>query len=375
MKLAHLADLHIGKRIYNFSMLVEQKYILQKISKILQEERVDAVLIAGDVYDTPLPPIEAVQLLDAFLTDLAKAAIKVFIISGNHDSAQRLSFGTNLLAKSAVYISPPFNGTTEPIELVDEFGLVYIYLLPFLKPIYAKKAWPDEVIQSYDDAVRIAVQKMQIDESKRNVIVSHQFVTGATTSESEEINIGGLDNISATIFAPFDYAALGHIHRPQQIGSPKVRYAGTPLCYSFSECGQDKTMTIVELAQKGNVEIATRALKPLHAMRQIRGSYEELTLRENYIHEATKDYLSIVLTNEDEIPDAISKLRIIYPNIMKLSYDNKRSKMDAPLEGNKDERLQPLDLLQEFYCQQNNKELNNEQETFVKELISQIWEA
>lgn len=374
MKLAHLADLHIGKRIYNFSMLVEQKYILQKISKILQEERVDAVLIAGDVYDTPLPPIEAVQLLDAFLTDLAKAAIKVFIISGNHDSAQRLSFGTNLLAKSAVYISPPFNGATEPIELVDEFGLVYIYLLPFLKPIYAKKAWPDEVIQSYDDAVRIAVQKMQIDESKRNVIVSHQFVTGATTSESEEINIGGLDNISATIFAPFDYAALGHIHRPQQIGSPKVRYAGTPLCYSFSECGQDKTMTIVELAQKGNVEIATRALKPLHAMRQIRGSYEELTLRENYIHEATKDYLSIVLTNEDEIPDAISKLRIIYPNIMKLSYDNKRSKMDVPLEGNKDERLQPLDLLQEFYCQQNNKDLNNEQETFVKELISQIWE-
>lgn len=374
MKFAHLADLHIGKRINNFSMLEEQKHILSQILNMLYEENVDALLIAGDIYDIPLPPVEAVHLLDKFLTQLSQADIKVLMISGNHDSAQRLSFGSELLDKSGIYIAPVFNGLNEPITFTDEFGPLHIYLLPFLKPLYAKRAWPEEKIESYEDAVQTAVDKMKINEDERNIIVAHQFVTGAQTSDSEEISIGGLDNISASIFFPFDYAALGHIHRPQQIGRESIRYAGTPLKYSFSECSHEKTVTFIELHEKGNIYIYAKKLRPLHDMRLLRGSYEELTLRDNYRGTAAEDYLSVTLTDEKEIPDAISRLRTIYPNIMKITYDNKRTQNDNVIEPNLRENAQPIELLDEFYALQNNQECSAEQKNFAQSLIEEIWE-
>ncbi|WP_196603679.1 exonuclease SbcCD subunit D [Pectinatus haikarae] len=374
MKFAHLADLHIGKRINNFSMLEDQKYILTQVVNILQKEKPEAVFIAGDIYDTPLPPVEAVRLLDKFLTELAELKMKVFIISGNHDSAERLSFGTGLLNKSGVYISPVFTGIFSPIKIQDEYGSVNIYMLPFLKPVYAKKAWPEEDIRTYDDAVRTAVEKMRIDREARNIIIAHQFVTGAQTSDSEEISIGGLDNISAEIFYPFDYAALGHIHRPQQIGRAFVRYAGTPLKYSFSECGHKKTLAIVNIKEKGKVDISARNLQPLHDMRRIRGNYADLVLRENYEGTDTEDYLAVTLTDENEIPDAIGKLRTIYPNIMKIDYDNKRTQTNNIITANTEKSKLPIDMLSEFYALQNNKPFSKKQRNFAEKLIEQIWE-
>lgn len=374
MKFAHLADLHIGKRINNFSMIEEQKYVLAEIVALLEKEKVDAVFIAGDIYDTPLPPVEAVRLLDKFLTELAAMHVSVFIISGNHDSAERLSFGTELLMKSGVYITSVFTGKELPVKIHDRYGMVNIYMLPFLKPVYARKIWPEENIQTYDDAVRIAVAKMHIDCEQRNVIIAHQFVTGAQTSDSEELSIGGLDNISAEIFAPFDYAALGHIHRPQKIGSVKIRYAGTPLKYSFSECNHQKVLTIVELKEKNNIDIQFKNLHPLHDMRQLRGTYAELTLRKNYETTDTQDYLAITLTDENEIPDAINKLRVIYPNIMKINYDNKRTQTNNIITADTQEHKQPIDMLKDFYFLQNNKTFSDEQQHFAENLIRQIWE-
>ncbi|WP_196590802.1 exonuclease SbcCD subunit D [Pectinatus frisingensis] len=376
MKFIHLADLHIGKRLNGFSLLDDQKYILTQILKMITDNNPDAIFIAGDIYDTPLPPVEAVRVFDKFLTALAALNLKIFIISGNHDSADRLAFGANLLVKSNVYIAAAFTGDSFPLELHDQYGKINIYMLPFIKPIHAKKIWPNEEIHTYEDAVRIAVKKMDIDQSLRNIIIAHQFVTGAKTSDSEEICVGGLDNISADLLTPFDYAAMGHIHRPQKIGFDTIRYAGTPLKYSFSEATHKKVLTIVELKEKGDLHINLIPLTPLHDMREISGSYAELVNRNNYIGTPVDDYLSITLTDETEIPDAIGKLRTIYPNIMKINYDNTQTRTNNPIINN-DITLakSPADLLESFYLLQNNHPLSSKQQHFANDLIKQIWEA
>ena len=376
MKFLHLSDLHIGKRVNEFSMLEDQEYILTKIINIIDDEKPDAVIIAGDVYDKSVPSAEAVQLFDDFLCRLAQRKLQVFVISGNHDSAERMAFGGRLMDISGVHMSPVYNGNVEPISLDDEFGKVNFFMLPFVKPANVRRFFEDAQIESYTDAVRVAVENMNVNSDERNVIVTHQFVTGAEKCESEEISVGGSDNVDASVFDCFDYVALGHIHGPQNIGSERVRYCGTPLKYSFSEAKHKKSVTIVEMGAKGSLEIKTIALEPKRDMREIKGTYAEITLKENYINTNTDDYMHITLTDEEDIPDAIGKLRVVYPNLMKLDYDNKRTRSSAKLDIIKNiEQRSPLDLFSEFYEKQNNQPMTDGQSEFMKSLIESIWEG
>ena len=376
MKFLYLSDLHIGKRVNEFSMLEDQEYILTKIINIIDDEKPDAVIIAGDVYDKSVPSAEAVQLFDDFLCRLAQRKLQVFVISGNHDSAERMAFGGRLMDISGVHMSPVYNGNVEPISLDDEFGKVNFFMLPFVKPANVRRFFEDAQIESYTDAVRVAVENMNVNSDERNVIVTHQFVTGAEKCESEEISVGGSDNVDASVFDCFDYVALGHIHGPQNIGSERVRYCGTPLKYSFSEAKHKKSVTIVEMGAKGSLEIKTIALEPKRDMREIKGTYAEITLKENYINTNTDDYMHITLTDEEDIPDAIGKLRVVYPNLMKLDYDNKRTRSSAKLDIIKNiEQRSPLDLFSEFYEKQNNQPMTDGQSEFMKSLIESIWEG
>lgn len=376
MKLIHLSDLHLGKRVNEVSMLEDQQYILTEILQIIDREAPDAVLIAGDVYDKSVPSAEAVGLLDEFLVDLSRRELQVFVISGNHDSPERMAFGGRLMERSGVHLAPVYDGKVRPFALSDEYGLVKVYLLPFVKPSHVRRCFPDWEIASYTDALSVAIEAMEVDEAERNVLVTHQFVTGAARCDSEEISVGGTDNVDAAVFAPFDYVALGHIHGPQQVGRETVRYCGTPLKYSFSEAGQQKSVTVVELGEKGSVAVRMVPLTPLRDLAELRGTYQELTFRGFY--EGTsyqRDYVHITLTDEEDIPDAVSKLRIIYPNLMKLDYDNKRTRAGIVLEGAEDaQRRSPLELLEEFYEKQNGQPMGQEQRSFARAWMERIWE-
>lgn len=375
MKFVHLSDLHIGKRVNGFSMLEDQKYILDSITEIIKTECPDAVFIAGDVYDKSVPPAEAVQLFDDFLVTLAQLNPKIFVISGNHDSAERIAFGGRLMESDGVYMSPVYNGRVSPVEINDKYGPVRIYMLPFVKPAHVRAAFPDEEIYSYTDAVRTAIDKMDIDTTVRNILITHQFVTGSSKCDSEDITVGGTDNVDAYVFAPFDYTALGHIHGPQNAGSDSIRYCGTPLKYSFSECGHKKSVTVGTLNEKGSLNISTIPLIPLHDMQELRGCYEEITSPDFYRNIDSDNYMHITLTDENDIPDAISEIRKIYPNTMVLDYDNSRTRNELNITvsdsiGGSD----PLDLFTEFYKTCNGVELSNDQLEFITDLIKEIWE-
>lgn len=375
MKLIHLSDLHLGKRVNEFSMIEDQAYILKKILGIVRDEEPDGVLIAGDVYDKSIPSVEAVGLFDDFLRHLARQRVQVFIISGNHDSPERLAFGAELIQPSGIHIAPAYSGRVEPVSLKDDYGAVHIYMLPFIKPIHVRSAFPEEKVESYTDAVRGAISHMDIQESERNILVTHQFVTGAQRSDSEDISVGGSDNVDVSVFDSFDYVALGHIHGPQSVGRESARYCGTPLKYSFSEANHHKSVTILELKEKGNLEIRTVELSPLRDMRELRGTYEELTNRKNYEGTRTDDYIRITLTDEEDVVDAMGKLRVIYPNLMKLDYDNRRTRENRELTGGEaEESRTPLELIMDFYEQQNNQPMSGKQAALVSELMEKIWE-
>lgn len=375
MKLIHLSDLHLGKRVNEFSMLEDQQYILTEILQIIDREKPDGVMIAGDVYDKSVPSAEAVALLDDFLVRLAKRDLQVFLISGNHDSPERMAFGGRLMAQSGVHLAPVYDGKVSPIPLTDEYGTVNLYLLPFLKPAHVRRCFPEREILTYTDALAAAIEAMGVDPAQRNVLVTHQFVTGAVRCDSEEISVGGTDNVDVSVFEPFDYVALGHIHGPQQVGRESVRYCGTPLKYSFSEAKHQKSVTVVELGEKGAVSVRTVPLTPMRDLAELRGTYEELTFRGFYDGTSyPRDYVHITLTDEEDIPDAVSKLRIIYPNLMKLDYDNKRTRAGVILEGAEDQQRSPLELLEEFYEKQNGQPMGEEQRAFAKSLMERIWE-
>lgn len=489
MKFIHLADLHIGKRVNAFPMLEDQRYILKQILTILREEQPDGgVILAGDIYDKAIPSAEAVELFDEFLTELAALRLRVFIIAGNHDSPERIAFGNRLMDRSGIYLSPVYDGHVKCIRCLDSASAttlsvanavdpnvdvrpvvsspssynanavdlnastrpaasaaatasvsgmppVDVYLLPFLKPANVRRFYPEETIESYTDAMRVAIAHMDIDPTHRNLLVTHQFVTGASRSDSEDISVGGTDNVDASVFAPFDYVALGHLHGPQQVRfqpaaeadaadqdvnlaanaktadtsetadaaptasstdrsespvsaventtvGPVIRYAGTPLKYSFSEARHHKSVTIVEIGEKKadgvvDVCIGTRELRPLHDMREIRGSYEELTLRANYEGTATDDYIHATLSDEIEVPDAARHLQVIYPNLMKLDYDNARTRGQGSerLELEQLEEKSPLDLFSELFEKQNHKDMTEEQARYVEAQMEKIWEA
>ena len=375
MKFIHLSDLHLGKRVNEYSMLEDQEYILKKIINIIDKEKPEVVIIAGDIYDKSVPSAEAVQLFDDFLVKLANRKLEVFVISGNHDSPERIAFASRIMDTSGIHMSPVYCGAIEPFSMKDVYGEVNIYMLPFIKPAHVRR-YSDEEISSYTDAVRYAISQMKINPAKRNILVTHQFVTGAARSESEEISVGGSDNVDGSVFKDFDYVALGHIHSPQNCGSDHIRYCGTPLKYSFSEAKDQKSVTVVEMGEKGNVSYKTVDLVPKRDLVELKGSYADLTLRSFY--EGTtyqEDYTHITLTDEEDIPDAIGKLRVVYHNMMKLDYDNKRTQSKVNIEGAADvENKSPLDLFKDFYELQNNQPMSEEQTAFMQDLIENIWE-
>lgn len=376
MKFIHLSDLHIGKRVNEYSMLEDQEYILNQIIAIIDEQKLDGVIIAGDVYDKSVPSAEAVALFDDFLFELSKRNLYVFVISGNHDSPERIAFGGRLMEASRIYMSPVYDGAVSPVTLEDEYGKINVWMLPFAKPVHIRKFNEDAEISTYTDAMRVAINNMNVDANERNIMITHQFVTGAERTESEEISVGGTDNVDISVFENFDYTALGHIHRPQNCKSEKVRYSGTPLKYSFSESKDNKSVTIVELKEKGNLSVDTIPLKPLRDMIEIKGKYNEIMLRDFYKNTSYhEDYVHITLTDEDDIPDAIGKLRTVYRNLMKLDYDNLRTRNMNSVDGATNvEKKSPYEHFSEFYEKQNNQPMNDNQSDFMKKLIEEIWE-
>ena len=377
MKFLHLADLHLGKRVNGFSMLEDQAHILRQILAILDDEQPDGVLIAGDVYDKSVPSVEAVELLDGFLTELRARGVHVLLISGNHDSPERLAFGGRVMDSCGIHISPVYDGALAPVTLQDAFGPVHVWLLPFVKPAHVRRWFPDADIESYTDAMAEAVAHMDIDTAARNVLVTHQFVTGGTRSGSEELSVGGTDNVDSGVFAPFDYVALGHLHGAQHIGRETIRYAGSPLKYSFSEARQHKSVTVVTLGEKGDVQVRTVALTPLRELREIRGSYDELTARSFYEHTTYRsDYLHLILTDEQDVFDAMSRLRTIYPYLMTLDYDNARTRaaggMSVPAET---EQRTPPELFEALYQRQNHRPMSDVQRAYIAQLMEQIMEV
>lgn len=374
MKFLHLSDLHLGKRIHNFSMIEDQKYILQEILKVADEEKITSVIIAGDVYDKPVPSAEAVALFDDFLVSLAKRNLNVFVISGNHDSPERIAFGEKLMRLGRVYMSPVYNGKIEPVILDDEFGPVNVYMLPFVKPVHVRHYFEEERIEDYTDALKCVIAHMDIRETERNILICHQFVTGAMRSESEEISVGGLDNVDASVFEGFDYVALGHIHGPQNIGGEKVRYCGTPLKYSFSEADNKKSVTIVELSQKGDMSVTTRELKPLRDLVKIKGFFSDITSSDFYKKMDTESYVQVTLLDEQDIPNAFGKLATVYPNLMQMRYENKRTMEERELLADGESlEISPELLFSQFYETMNNQPMTEQQTAYILDKIEKIW--
>jgi len=376
MKIMHLSDLHLGKRVNEFSMLEDQIYILNEIINIIDEQKPKVIILAGDIYDKPIPTAEAVEIFDNFLYKLSKRNSAVFIISGNHDSPERIAFGSRLFDKSGIYLSPVYNGKILPIPVDDECGDINFYMLPFIKPVHVRRFFPDAPISTYTDALNTVITDMDIDNTKRNILITHQFVTGSSRTESEDVSVGGSDNVDADIFKDFDYVALGHIHRSQCCDSEYIRYCGTPLKYSFSESKDIKSITMLDIKEKGNIKLDFIPLTPLRDMVEIKGSYNELMLKSFYEDTSlTDDYVHITLTDEEDIPDVITKLRVVYKNIMKLDYDNQRTKKSSEINLINDmDSKSPLELFDTFYELQNGKHLSDTQRVFLKNIIEEIWE-
>ncbi len=376
MKFLHISDLHLGKRIGEISLIEDQKYILNQILNIADKEKPDGILIAGDVYDKSVPSVEAIGVFDDFLVNISNRSIPVFVISGNHDSAERLSFGNRLMDMKGVYVSPTYRGNAKKVTLTDEFGEVNIHMLPFIKPSVIRQLFPEKEIEDYTDAITVAIDNMDIDDAKRNILITHQFVTGASRTDSEEISVGGTDNVSSFVFEKFDYVALGHIHKAQSCGTEKIRYSGTPLKYSFSEANDEKSVTIIELNEKGSLDLKFETLIPIRDLKVIRGTYEELT-KKSYYEGTTyqSDFMHITLTDEEDVPEALGKLRTIYHNLIKLDYDNTRTRTNSEIiideTGSK---KTPIDIFAEFYEMQNGMSLSDTQLDFVRNLIEKIKE-
>ena len=379
MRIMHLADLHLGRTILEQSLIEDQKYILDEIIKFAIDKKVDLVLIAGDVYDKSIPSVDAVNLFSNFLTSLYKNNIRVFVISGNHDSKDRLSFGNELLIDNGIYIEGVFDGELKYIELEDEYGKLNIYMLPFVKPVDVRKYYPDEKIDSYDDAVRCIINNTKIDKKGRNIIMVHQFVTGSNIdierSDSETISLGGIDNVDINNFIDFDYVAMGHIHGPQRLLRDTARYAGSPLKYSFSEVNQKKSIPIINFRDKDEIEFELVNLLPLRDMRIIKGPIDKLLDKDVYKDTNLDDYICAVITDNDYVVDAIGKLRDVYKNILKVSYDNDRTNIDNDINiQNINKDLSPIELFSDFYKMQNNIDIDKKRERIVNDIIKEVMD-
>ena len=376
MKFLHLSDLHLGKRLYETSLIEDQELVLKQILNIIDTKKVQAVLIAGDVYDKSVPSSEAVMLFNDFLVELLNRKQKVFVISGNHDSSERIAFGGEIMKHSGIYLSPVYNGEVLPITVNDEFGEINVYMLPFIKPLHVRRFYENEGIESYTDALRVAIDKMNVDYKKRNILLTHQFVTGATRSESEE-SVGGTDNVDATVFENFDYVALGHLHGRQFCHKEHIRYSGTPLKYSFAEYNDVKSVTVVTINEKNSfLKIDQIPLTPFRDMKKIRGTFSELTDPTFYYNNPiVNDYLQITLTDEDDVINAMSRLQVIYKNALELKYDNVRTRQNANLTANESvETKSAFELFEEFFEERNNSKMTEIQREYISKLIESVEE-
>lgn len=375
MKLAHISDLHLGKTLYNYSLIEDQEYILEQIVGILVEKKVEVLMIAGDVFDKNVAPEAGLKVFRKFLNRLVESKIKVLIISGNHDSAERLTFGGEFMTEKGIFFSKVYDGNIEPVSFEDEYGPVNFYLLPFIKPQIVNHYIEGNEIVTYEEAVQFAVKNMNINTSERNVILAHQNILSAKRCESEENIIGGLDAVSDAVFKDFDYTALGHIHSQQKIGKNNVFFCGTPLKYSVSEFDQEKKMPIISFAEKGKLDIEMIPLIPKRDLRKITGTLDEILTSAKNDPNNHEDFIDITLTNEDEVMDAMASLRTVYPNVLKLSYDNKASRAAENVEkfsGVNEKK--PLEIFEAFYQSRRGTEMNDEQKNYIQALIEKIWE-
>ena len=350
MRFLHIADLHLGKQMNDLSLLPDQEFILQQIVSIAKNEQVDAVLISGDVYQRSSPQAEAMALFDSFVSELVSLEKKVFIISGNHDSALRISYLSSLIKSSGVYVTEAFDGTMQSATLQDCEGEIIVWMLPFLRPAQVKRKLPEEKIATYQDAVEAVLRQTPVDPKKRNVVLCHQFITGSETCDSEERAVGGLDNIDASLFDAFDYVALGHIHKPQKVLRDTLRYAGSPLKYSFSEADHNKSVVIVDMQEKGETTLHTVLLDPLHDVRCVEGKMDDLMCLPY-----SEDYLWVTVHDELPPPDARVTLSVNFPNMMKFSIVNTKTKYDVNVIATQSmENKTILELFSDFYRLQNN---------------------
>lgn len=377
MKILHLADLHLGKRVNEMSMIEDQKYILDQIITLIKEESVGIVLLCGDIYDKSIPTIEAIHLLDEFLDQLSKMAIKVLMISGNHDSIDRLSFGKSLFTRSNLYIASQFENEIEKITVKENGITVNFYMLPFVKSAYISHIFQLQT-DSYEECFRYLIEHTKIDEEETNILLSHQFVTAnkknPELSDSKTSSLGGIDNIDFHIFDPFDYVALGHIHKPQAMGREMVRYAGSILKYSFSEIHMDKKATILTIDAKKEISLSFHPLKPLRDMREIECSLEELLKKQCEIGKQ-EDYMHVILTDEEQILDAIGKVRTIYPNVMQISFKNRRHMKQLESAQIKEDQISdqsPAELFEQFYKMQNHIDLDEKRLQLVLSVFEEV---
>lgn len=405
MKFLHISDIHIGKRVCGFSMLEDQRYILEQIVEIAKREQPDGVLIAGDLYDKVMPSAEAVELADEFLYRFVELEIPVWVISGNHDCAERIAYGSRMMEQAGLYMARVFGGKLQRYTVMREGGVrrvqaggmaeemngesagtgmlpeeaVDIYLLPFVRPAQVRRFFPDQTIETTQQAVDAILAGVKPDRSRVSILVMHQFLAGAAVCDSEELSVGGSDQVAVSSVAAFDYVALGHLHRPQRVGRETVRYCGSPLKYSFSEAGHTKSVTIVETVAAAECADWERRPKvrvrtvPLHArldLREIRGPIARLLSPEVYREENVRDYLHVTLTDEHEVLDAIGRLREVYPNIMRLDFETRGAEALTE-EAILIEEKTPQELFEEFFERQNGHPMSEEQ----RALAAGIWTA
>lgn len=371
MKIMHLGDLHIGKSLGDFDLYEDQKYILEQILNLIKEKSVDVLLIAGDVYDKAIPGEKSVQLLDYFLKRLVETGIKTYMISGNHDSDERLNFGSSLFESNNIYINSKFNKILKKYSLYDEFGELNIYLLPFVKASQVQHFFPEEKIDSYDMAVRTIIKHSDFDVGKRNILVAHQFVAGKDDPEiagSEGLsvhNVGMVEKIGYGSLAEFDYVALGHIHSPQSVGLKHIRYSGSPLKYSLSEVNNNKSVPIITFKDKGEVLVEFAPLIPMRDIRHLRGNIKNLLDKKNISCE--NDFIYATLTDEDIVNDAIGIFREYYPNTVKIDYDNSHTKEIENVDITRITQNKTFDeLIKDFYMQMYSCDMGEEELEIMK---------
>lgn len=368
MRLFHLADLHLGIRLFEYSMLEDQAYFLDRLFEIIEAERPDALLLAGDIYDTVTPSAETVHLLDGFLTRVSALSVKVFLLAGNHDSADRLSFGAALMERSGVYVSPAYRAPLLPVTLTDAFGEVEVWMLPFVRPAEVRRVYPEERIEGYTDAVTVALSVTSAREGVRRVLLSHQLVTDGA---EDSFSVGGTDNVELSVYRDFSYVALGHLHTARTLSDGHTRYAGAPLAYTFGEVGREKSFTDVFIGADGHAEITDHPITPLRPLLELRGSFAELMKRDTPRPDA---YYRVLLTDEEDVPDALAELRKRYPHIFHLSYDNKRTRADAvDLSTEVPMTRDPLSLFSELYEKQNGRPLSEEERDLLSTLTAEVF--